>query len=297
MQTMPATDPTRCQPAFSPCRPCTFAPAQQGIVLFIVMIVVLITSLLVIWASRSSFFNEIVTGNEADYQRAFEAAQAMLRDAELDIMETRTDGTAIARCGEPNALPSCRPKALPANFVSKGANEDKRAYFPSSYSLDDDDGGDLMVLEGLLADFKFSSKVRGNEVGCLAAICVGGITRIDDPAPADPEKPVLNPFWSNATLLDEMKKTAASYGQYTGAESGSSANPLLSDRAWYWVEPLVYQANLAHEAASRFAPRGGYIGNTPGIVYRITAYAEGRKPGTRVVLQSIHVRQEQKTAQ
>jgi Tfp pilus assembly protein PilX len=34
---------------------------------------------------RTSLFNELIVGNDADYQRAFEAAQAILQDAELDI--------------------------------------------------------------------------------------------------------------------------------------------------------------------------------------------------------------------
>ncbi|RMX04985.1 pilus assembly protein [Corticibacter populi] len=256
---------------------------QRGIALFIVMVLVLLTSLLVLWATRSALLNEMVTGNDADYQRAFEAAQAMLRDAELDIMGVRANGTTtIPRCGETGASASCRPAALPANIVVTG--NAPTLYFPSSYSLDDDDGGDLVVLEGLMPRFK-----EFPNGGCLAAICTGGVTRIDNPGGTE------NTFWANADLLEEMKASAASYGQYTGAQIGdedkNGANPLLRDSAWYWVEPLLYEASLSADAASRFAPRGGGTGNTTGIVYRITAYAEGRKPGTRIVLQNIFVKQ------
>ncbi|KQP39982.1 PilX N-terminal domain-containing pilus assembly protein [Pseudorhodoferax sp. Leaf274] len=67
---------------------------QRGIALLVVMLVVLLSSLLALWAFRSSLVNETLVGNDADYQRAFEAAQAMLQDAELDIRGERPDGTA-----------------------------------------------------------------------------------------------------------------------------------------------------------------------------------------------------------
>ena len=58
---------------------------QNGIALFVVIVFVMLSMLLALWASRSSIFNEMVVGNDADYQRTFEAAQAMLQDAEIDI--------------------------------------------------------------------------------------------------------------------------------------------------------------------------------------------------------------------
>ncbi len=66
---------------------------QRGISLLVVMIVVLLSSLLALWAFRTSLVNEAIVGNDADYQRAFEAAQAMVQDAELDIRGERPDGS------------------------------------------------------------------------------------------------------------------------------------------------------------------------------------------------------------
>lgn len=60
---------------------------QQGVSLFIVIVLVLMSMLLALWASRTAFFNELIVGNDTDYQRAFEAAQIMLQDAELDIRQ------------------------------------------------------------------------------------------------------------------------------------------------------------------------------------------------------------------
>ncbi|WP_197407978.1 pilus assembly PilX family protein [Lampropedia cohaerens] len=260
--------------------------AQRGVALFIVMIIVLLTSLLVLWASRSALLHEMVTGNDADYQRAFEAAQAMLRDAEFDILGMTASGAAVPRCGEADAENGrCRPRALPDNVDVTG-NGAAKVYFPTSASLDDEDGGDLVVLEDKI------SKFQGRSTDCAAAICVFGVTAI----PEDEDEP---PFWEDEDLLEAMKAAGAYYGQYTKAKAGTEGegNPLLrrtsasDQRAWYWVEPLLFEASLASDAASRFAPRGSLAGNASGIVFRITALAEGRKPGTRVVLQSIFVKQ------
>ncbi len=61
---------------------------QQGISLIIVLVMMLLSSLLVIGGSRLTYMNEFLAGNDSDYQRAFEAAQILMRDAELDIQDT-----------------------------------------------------------------------------------------------------------------------------------------------------------------------------------------------------------------
>ena len=60
--------------------------------LFVVIVFVLLTMLAALWASRTALFGEMIVGNDADYQRAFEAAQALLQDAELDIRSAEPDG-------------------------------------------------------------------------------------------------------------------------------------------------------------------------------------------------------------
>lgn len=281
MQTMPATTPTRCQPAFSPCRPPTFAPVQQGIVLFVVMVVVLITSLLVLWASRSSFFNEIATGNEADYQRAFEAAQAMIEDAKLDIMGETTDGSACVPDPAPPKPPRCRPTAIVAN-IDLTANP-ASLYYPVSRSRQDSDGGDLVILRTAV------DALPAKAIPCRNGICAPTAAR---PIPAS--------FWKNSATLTLMAAQGAKYGEFTGAIAGANGNPLLtwnaadaaSASAWYWVEPLDYQTSPTHAVSRRFAPLAGALVDAPGYVFRITAVARGRKPGTVVALQTIYVKQE-----
>lgn len=78
----------RCSmPARASRRPGVRASAghQQGITLITVMVMLLLAGLMVLGANRVSILNERITGNSMDYQRAFEAAEATLKDAALDL--------------------------------------------------------------------------------------------------------------------------------------------------------------------------------------------------------------------
>ena len=228
---------------------------QRGISLFIVLIMVLLTTLFALWGARSSLLNEVVTGNDSDYQRAFEAAQAMVRDAELDIMGTKADGS-------PCAGPQCRPPALPVNIDVPN----KKVYFPQSDSVKDLSpvGNDLDLLNNAMASLPSGAPK------CVAAICTD--------LSATPE------FWANEAQLKAMKPFAARYGEFTGASAASIGNPLLKStptdaKAWYWVEPLLYQTG-SDAVSQDYSPRGGRVGSTGtpiGFVYRITAVAQGLK--------------------
>lgn len=65
--------------------PCGGRQRQQGLALYVILILVLLAVILALWASRTAIFSEMIAGNDADYQRAFEAAQAMVQDAKDDI--------------------------------------------------------------------------------------------------------------------------------------------------------------------------------------------------------------------
>ncbi len=67
--------------------------------------------LLALWAARTSLFNEMIVGNDADYQRAFEAAQALLQDAELDIRRESPDGLTACTNPDPNKCRDTNPGA------------------------------------------------------------------------------------------------------------------------------------------------------------------------------------------
>jgi type IV pilus assembly protein PilX len=180
---------------------------QQGISLFVVMVMVMLTTPIVMWGSRTALLNEMVTGNDSDYQRAFEAAQAMVRDAEFDIKGQKPDGT-DCRTG-PAFQGSCRETVIDA---SAG-----KVFFPQ-------DTEDFQDLEAALA---------GRTPSCIKGICLAHNVQ--------PE------FWKTATGtlgLDRMKTAAAHYGDFTGAVATANGDPSLvsssSANAWYWVEVLPY---------------------------------------------------------
>jgi type IV pilus assembly protein PilX len=220
---------------------------QQGISLFIVMVVLLLSMLLVLWSSRTALFNELLTSTDSDYQRALEAAQAMVRDAEFDIQGQKPDGSACSGS-------FCRAPVIDA---SQG-----QAFYPENAS-------DLHDLDAALA---------ARNPSCAAGICTATNFAAD--------------FWTTAAALNAMKASAATYGQYTGAQTGDIGNPLLrahtgtAAKAWYWVEVLPYDIASAISAgpAQAFAPD-----STQPSIYRITAIAQGLKPGTQAVLQSVFV--------
>lgn len=116
---------------------------------------------------------------------------------------------------------------------------------------------------------KLRSRIPTNK-NCQQGIC----------APAVP----LAPFWLNETTLDTMKAQAAKYGQFT--QTSSAGNEILQNKAWYWVEVYEYVGSLGVSTAfnSPYAPNL----QRP-FVFRITAIAEGKKAGSRTVLQSVFV--------
>ena len=64
---------------------------QQGISLVIVMIFLVILSILGVTAMQTSTLSSKVARNQLDRTLAFQAAEAALRDAELDLTNTRFD--------------------------------------------------------------------------------------------------------------------------------------------------------------------------------------------------------------
>jgi len=92
---------------------------QRGIALYVVIVLVLLTMLLALWASRTAIFNELIVGNDADYQRAYEAAQAMLEDAKTDIMMQTNGASPYPRLD--NGKPRSRLTTMPLSTTSSTA--------------------------------------------------------------------------------------------------------------------------------------------------------------------------------
>lgn len=113
--------------------------------------------------------------------------------------------------------------------------------------------------------------------------CMDGICFTADPAAWTPKF-----LKDNVTALTEAG-VAATYGQFTGATAQAAGNPLLSrttPRAWYWVE--VFRYNSMGEASQPVFGVPMPALNSP-IVFRITAHAQGLRPGTRVWVRSVLV--------
>ena len=248
---------------------------QRGIALFVVIVFVMLSMLLALWASRTSLFNEMVVGNDADYQRAFESAQALLQDAELDIREEGPDGNKCTGIAD-----ICR-----TTTVDKIPLE----------------AGDVTLLLAELAVLP---------ARCRNGLCAKRAGRQDFwnyPSTTMPPTPAAA---TGEVSLAEMAVSGvgARYGQYTGATPGDptkTANPLLywdaatpSDRGgWYWIEILPYDESSKSSGlivdTTTGAPTQSLLALNlkPNVAYRITALAYGRKPNTMVVLQQTYVRQ------
>lgn len=220
---------------------------QRGISLIVVMVMLLLGSLVMVSSTRLGTLHEALVGSESDTQRAFAAAEALIRDAELDILGQRGDGQPCS--SDPTVWVGCRSLAGP--------------FFPE----EDND------LDLLTASASSGSAFRG----CLQGICL--------PATVDS---LDTTAWT--TDLASMQAVAATYGQFTATTPATASNPLLTSapaRAWYWVEVFRYA-----DASRILSANGGRL--TPDsdrhpFVYRITAYVQGIKPGTRVQLRSVLV--------
>ena len=227
--------------------------AQTGVSLVVVLVMVLLSMLLVLGGSRLAVLNEALVGSDSDYQRAFEAAQALLRDAEQDVRGLDATG---AIC-----VATCRG--------TLGAQ-----IFP----IDSDDYQTLM-----------------QATSTLAWPCVNGVCTNLAGNTVDATVNSSN-FWQTAAYVTAMSARGTAYGTYTGATpTATSGNPLLINTAtrgsWYWVEVLPYDVAMAASvggAAIRWQPNTG-IGAPPPMVYRITALAQGNKPGTQAVVQMTYV--------
>lgn len=107
----------------------SFIPAhhQRGISLVIVMIFLVILSLLGVSAMQSSTLSSRIARNEADRNLAFQAAEAALRDGELDVRNQRFDRS---RCVE--GVAGCRAKLMDGKTRFDVACTDGRCVFQNN---------------------------------------------------------------------------------------------------------------------------------------------------------------------
>lgn len=258
---------------------------QRGVALFVVIIFVTLSMLLALWASRTALFGEMVVGNDVDYQRAFEAAQALLQDAELDIRGENADGT------------KCTPDS----------SDDKVCRRNNAIDQIPLEGKELGALLATLDELPTK---------CRNGLCTKRNGKQNFWINSDPPQGITLAQMTGTQGIP-ASTVGARYGMFTGAKlKGSNnepANPILADRSaadkggWYWIEVLPYDESSKNSGlimAQTTNPNGtnsvsaanNYVALNmlPNVVYRITAVAYGRKPNTMVVLQQSYARQKLK---
>ncbi|ABM38211.1 pilus assembly protein [Polaromonas naphthalenivorans] len=246
--------------------------SQRGIALPTVLVLLLLSIISVLGAFKVGFLNEIMVGNISDYNRARAAAEALVRDAEMDILGRRppyttvqSDGTRGFPC-RPNPPNSTTTLAAEAGYVGcRNKALANTPWFPRS-SEEFDDVSDIVAANNATRR-------------CKAGICM----------PLN-----MNDLSAIENNLSDMKQFGATYGLYTRnalSNPDVAGNPLLNGTgnnasAWYWVEAFRYG-----EFVSSGASPAGNLTPEPSasFVYRITAIAQGLKGGTRVVIKSTFV--------
>ena len=239
---------------------------QRGISLFTVLVLLLLSVTAVLGAFRVANLNEAMLGNSADYNRAQAAAEALIRDAEMDIrgrLPPYTTVQANLALGWP-----CRPDAVGSNVVTTGyvgcRNQGvaNTPWFPRN-NEDFDSVTDIVA--------------AANTSRCLQGICMP--LNSTDHARIEEDLATMTPF-------------GATYGQYTRVgltAPGVAGNAILTSvpaRAWYWVEGFRYSTAIAsgpNVGAANIPDSQGFF------TYRITAVAQGMKAGTQVVIKTIFV--------
>ena len=242
---------------------------QRGIALFVVIIFVMLSMLLALWASRTAIFNEMVVGNDADYQRAFEAAQSLIQDAELDIQQFDTtgyrpddnaaltaviDGNIVGFSNERSTSPFCENGLC----VKRRGRQDFWNNHTDTTEADD-------------PEVSFEQMTRDN-TGKRGGARYGAFTKASFNDPANTDVPT---------------------------------NPILADRSaddrggWYWIEVLSYAdpdavggaGLIVNDDPNAAAPTDLLdLRLKPSVVYRITAWARGLKPNSTAVIQETYAR-------
>ena len=232
---------------------------ERGIALFVVIVFVMLSMLLALWASRTAIFNEMVVGNDADYQRAFEAAQSLIQDAELDIQQFDTKDY---RPDDNAAL-----TAVYDNNIVGFSNERSTSPFCEN---------GLCVKRLGRQDFWNNQRPSG----------------ASDPDADNPEV-----FFDQLTA-DGVGARYGQFTGAKKPDEDDPLFPLLRN-GWYWIEVLSYAdpdavggtGLIVNDDPNAAAPTDLLdLRLKPSVVYRITAWARGLNPNSTAVIQETYAR-------
>ena len=224
---------------------------QSGLSLLTVIVIVLLTMLMAVWATRTALLNELIVSNDADYQRTFEAAQAVLQDAELDILGQNAAGNA------------CEPSASDGKICRR---------LGTVWFIDEEKD-----FVGLLATLEAAPNVA-----CIEGICA----KRTDAQDFWNDSELFEQMRQAGVAARYGEFTGAQKGSHSNPILQATA---ANQGAWYWVEVMPYAVNES-SLITNSAPKLD-LNLNPAVIYRITAIAQGLKPSTQVVLQSTLARQ------
>ncbi len=235
---------------------------ERGIALFVVIVFVMLSMLLALWASRTAIFNEMVVGNDADYQRAFEAAQSLIQDAELDIQRFEDD---THRSDENNVLNALNNNNIVVFTLSRSESpfcenglcvkRRGRQDFWNNFNDSDPDNDE---------DYEISlNQMIADGVGAHYGEFTGALLSKDDEDADSPTHSILANT-DNAKYWIEILK-------YADSDSVGGAGLIVNDNAAAPADILDLRLN-------------------PSVVYRITAWAKGLKPNSTAVIQQTYAR-------
>lgn len=88
----------------------------RGAALIVVLVMLLLAALVLLTSTRRNWLNDKLVASEADQQRTFAAAEALLRDAELDIQGLQADGSACPANPDPAV---CRSRGNGMGFFPR----------------------------------------------------------------------------------------------------------------------------------------------------------------------------------
>lgn len=265
--------------------------AQRGVALFVVIVFVMLSMLLALWASRTALFSEMVVGNDADYQRAFEAAQALLQDAELDIRGEQANGKKCANTGSGDVCRQTTQDKIPQTNDNQPIPDPK---FPNDPTKTIDNPNNVANVIRTL---------DSQTTKCRSGLCTRRTGRQDFWNYTDDLSPAPGNLQPGEVKLSQLTApgVGARYGQYTGAIK--SNNPILNDTSannkggWYWIEVIPYVDLNKTKMAGLIVDDDTNqlrLNLDVYVVFRITALAYGKKPGTMVVLQQTYARQKRR---
>lgn len=233
----------------------SFQREQLGVALPVVVVLVLVSALLVLWGFRASLLNEAVVGNDVSHQRAFEAAQALLQDAELDVSGLRPDG---ATCVAATAGEICRTGTTVTKFIEE----------------------EQFLTQLIIA-------LNAETAKCKHGICIKRVGNQD--FWNDPD--TIKAMTADGVGARYGQFTGA---KHEATANPILASRIADQGGWYWIEVMPYEKNSPGSTGGVVVGGGKdklQLSLKPSVAYRITAIARDFRPDTQVVLQSTYVRQ------